>query len=208
MSDNPQSQAVSGATVKRVGVVGLGHMGHAFAVNLVQDGYEVLAYDRDVKRAMALSGARPKTVARSHARMNGSSNRQVGVVPARSWRRKCWRRCTSTGRSGGKITTSSAAWRRYRSPGSQPASRAKLSGPAGASQAKLSGPAGASQAKFSGPPGRPAPEPEACEPDAAGTPGSRRRRPTARSRRRPGGRPHGQAPRPAGRLRRWSPAAW
>jgi 3-hydroxyisobutyrate dehydrogenase-like beta-hydroxyacid dehydrogenase len=58
MSDNPQSQAVSGATVKRVGVVGLGHMGHAFAVNLVQDGYEVLAYDRDLKRAMALSGAR------------------------------------------------------------------------------------------------------------------------------------------------------
>jgi 3-hydroxyisobutyrate dehydrogenase-like beta-hydroxyacid dehydrogenase len=58
MSDNPQSQAVTGSAVKRVGVVGLGHMGHAFAVNLVQDGYEVLAYDRDVKRATALTGAR------------------------------------------------------------------------------------------------------------------------------------------------------
>jgi 3-hydroxyisobutyrate dehydrogenase-like beta-hydroxyacid dehydrogenase len=57
MSD-PRSQAVTGAAVKRVGVAGLGHMGHAFAVNLVQDGYEVLAYDRDVKRAKALSGAR------------------------------------------------------------------------------------------------------------------------------------------------------
>jgi 3-hydroxyisobutyrate dehydrogenase-like beta-hydroxyacid dehydrogenase len=44
MVDNPQSE---GATVKRVGVVGLGHMGHAFAVNLVEDGYQVLAYDRD-----------------------------------------------------------------------------------------------------------------------------------------------------------------
>ena len=58
MRDNPQDQAVTRSAVKRVGVVGLGHMGHAFAVNLVQDGYEVLAYDRDVKRATALTGAR------------------------------------------------------------------------------------------------------------------------------------------------------
>jgi 3-hydroxyisobutyrate dehydrogenase-like beta-hydroxyacid dehydrogenase len=42
-----------------VGVVGLGHMGHAFAVNLVEDGYQVLAYDRDPKRAAELTGARP-----------------------------------------------------------------------------------------------------------------------------------------------------
>ena len=45
--------------INRVGVVGLGHMGHAFAVNLVEDGYQVLAYDRDPKRAAALTGARP-----------------------------------------------------------------------------------------------------------------------------------------------------
>ena len=44
--------------LKHVGVVGLGHMGHAFAVNLLQDGYPVLAYDRDAKRAAALNGAR------------------------------------------------------------------------------------------------------------------------------------------------------
>jgi len=30
---------------ERVGAVGLGHMGHAFAVNLVEDGYRVLVYD-------------------------------------------------------------------------------------------------------------------------------------------------------------------
>ena len=58
MLDNPQSQAVSVKTVKRVGVVGLGHMGHAFAVNLLQDGYQVLVYDRDPQRAAALRGAR------------------------------------------------------------------------------------------------------------------------------------------------------
>jgi 3-hydroxyisobutyrate dehydrogenase-like beta-hydroxyacid dehydrogenase len=58
MLDNPQSQAASGKTVKRVGVVGLGHMGHAFAVNLLQDGYQVLVYDRDPQRAAALRGAR------------------------------------------------------------------------------------------------------------------------------------------------------
>jgi 3-hydroxyisobutyrate dehydrogenase-like beta-hydroxyacid dehydrogenase len=53
MSDNLQGQAL-----RRVGVVGLGHMGHAFAVNLVEDGYQVSVYDRDPKRAAALNGAR------------------------------------------------------------------------------------------------------------------------------------------------------
>ena len=44
--------------IRRVGVVGLGHMGHAFAVNLVEDGHQLLVYDRDPKRAAALTGAR------------------------------------------------------------------------------------------------------------------------------------------------------
>jgi 3-hydroxyisobutyrate dehydrogenase-like beta-hydroxyacid dehydrogenase len=44
--------------ITRVGVVGLGHMGHAFAVNLVEDGHQVLVYDRDPKRTAALSGVR------------------------------------------------------------------------------------------------------------------------------------------------------
>jgi 3-hydroxyisobutyrate dehydrogenase-like beta-hydroxyacid dehydrogenase len=43
--------------IKRVGVIGLGHMGHAFAVNLVADGHQVSVYDRDPKRAAAVSGA-------------------------------------------------------------------------------------------------------------------------------------------------------
>jgi 3-hydroxyisobutyrate dehydrogenase-like beta-hydroxyacid dehydrogenase len=58
MLDNLQGQAVTGSAVKHVGVVGLGHMGHAFAVNLLQDGYQVLAYDRNAERAATLSGAR------------------------------------------------------------------------------------------------------------------------------------------------------
>jgi 3-hydroxyisobutyrate dehydrogenase-like beta-hydroxyacid dehydrogenase len=46
--------------IKVVGVVGLGHMGHAFATNLVEDGYEVLVHDRDPKRITDLlpTGAR------------------------------------------------------------------------------------------------------------------------------------------------------
>jgi 3-hydroxyisobutyrate dehydrogenase-like beta-hydroxyacid dehydrogenase len=59
MADYPHSETVASFVVKRVGVVGLGHMGQAFAANLVEDGYQVLAYDRDPKRAAALSGARP-----------------------------------------------------------------------------------------------------------------------------------------------------
>jgi len=58
MLNNQQGEAVTGWAIKRVGVVGLGHMGHAFAVNLLQDGYQVLACDRDAERARALSGAR------------------------------------------------------------------------------------------------------------------------------------------------------
>jgi 3-hydroxyisobutyrate dehydrogenase-like beta-hydroxyacid dehydrogenase len=44
--------------IRCVGVVGLGHMGHAFAVNLVEDGHQVFVYDRDPKRAAALAGVR------------------------------------------------------------------------------------------------------------------------------------------------------
>src|SRR3954451_6759744 len=44
--------------IRRVDVVGLGHMGHAFAVNLVEDGHQVFVYDRDPKRAAAVTGAR------------------------------------------------------------------------------------------------------------------------------------------------------
>src|SRR5208282_4396143 len=57
MTDNVQGQARAGSGIRRVGVVGLGHMGHAFAVNLVEDGHQVLVYDRDPKRAAALTGA-------------------------------------------------------------------------------------------------------------------------------------------------------
>ena len=58
MLNNQQGEVVTGWAIKRVGVVGLSHMGHALAVNLLQDGYEVLAYDRDAKRARALNDAR------------------------------------------------------------------------------------------------------------------------------------------------------
>jgi 3-hydroxyisobutyrate dehydrogenase-like beta-hydroxyacid dehydrogenase len=40
--------------IKTIGVVGLGHMGHAFAANLVEDGYQVLVHDRDPKRIEGL----------------------------------------------------------------------------------------------------------------------------------------------------------
>ncbi len=43
--------------IRRVGVVGLGNMGHALAVNLVEDGYPVLVFDSDRERATALVSA-------------------------------------------------------------------------------------------------------------------------------------------------------
>jgi 3-hydroxyisobutyrate dehydrogenase-like beta-hydroxyacid dehydrogenase len=52
---------LQGFVVRRVGVVGLGHMGHAFAVNLIEDGHQVSVYDRDPKRTTEIAGARAAT---------------------------------------------------------------------------------------------------------------------------------------------------
>ena len=51
-------EAVTKFIIKQVGVVGLGHMGHAFAANLIEDRHQVLVYDRDPNRTAALIGAR------------------------------------------------------------------------------------------------------------------------------------------------------
>ena len=42
---------------RTIGVVGLGHMGAAFALNLLEDGHRVLAYDRDPAHEAAIHGA-------------------------------------------------------------------------------------------------------------------------------------------------------
>jgi 3-hydroxyisobutyrate dehydrogenase-like beta-hydroxyacid dehydrogenase len=52
-----QGSEPTGFTGTRVGVVGLGHMGHAFATNLIEDGHQVFVYDRDPKRSAAVTGA-------------------------------------------------------------------------------------------------------------------------------------------------------
>ena len=57
-ADTSQPSGPGEFIIRRVGVVGLGQMGHAFAVNLVEDGHQVFVYDRDPKRAAALAGAR------------------------------------------------------------------------------------------------------------------------------------------------------
>jgi 3-hydroxyisobutyrate dehydrogenase-like beta-hydroxyacid dehydrogenase len=56
----PIPQKSAPASIRCVGVVGLGRMGHAFAQNLLADGYKIIAYNRDSKRAQDLlcDGAR------------------------------------------------------------------------------------------------------------------------------------------------------
>jgi 3-hydroxyisobutyrate dehydrogenase-like beta-hydroxyacid dehydrogenase len=60
---NPSNSDASDAKpgIRRVGVVGLGHMGHAFAVNIIEDGHQVSVYDRDLKRTAEIAGARAAT---------------------------------------------------------------------------------------------------------------------------------------------------
>src|SRR6516225_2750528 len=41
MADKLPGQMLTGFAVRRVGMIGLGQMGHAFAVNLVEDGHQV-----------------------------------------------------------------------------------------------------------------------------------------------------------------------
>jgi 3-hydroxyisobutyrate dehydrogenase-like beta-hydroxyacid dehydrogenase len=50
--------------IGHVGVVGLGHMGHAFAANLVEDGRQVLVHDRDPERIAGLLPIGARGVAR------------------------------------------------------------------------------------------------------------------------------------------------
>lgn len=47
-ASNPQS------SIRRIGVIGLGHMDGDFAANLIADGYQVTVYDRNVKYVAAL----------------------------------------------------------------------------------------------------------------------------------------------------------
>lgn len=49
--------ALAPESLRRIGVVGLGHMGDAFASNLIADGYQVTVYDQDEKHAAPLIAA-------------------------------------------------------------------------------------------------------------------------------------------------------
>ena len=53
----PDRDAAPASSRRVVGVVGLGHMGAAFALNLIADGCRVLAYDRNPARVAALRAA-------------------------------------------------------------------------------------------------------------------------------------------------------
>jgi len=52
-----ERQEAAKFVIRRVGVVGLGHMGHALAVNLIEDGYQVLVFDRSEERRRELQSA-------------------------------------------------------------------------------------------------------------------------------------------------------
>jgi 3-hydroxyisobutyrate dehydrogenase-like beta-hydroxyacid dehydrogenase len=57
--DNSEIRAGSATDlpVRDIGIVGLGHMGNAFAANLIADGYRVTVFDRDAKHADPLIAA-------------------------------------------------------------------------------------------------------------------------------------------------------
>jgi len=59
-----RSRRPAAFAIRTVGVVGLGHMGHAFATNLIQDGYQVLVHDTDPKRVSELQSAGARGAAR------------------------------------------------------------------------------------------------------------------------------------------------
>jgi 3-hydroxyisobutyrate dehydrogenase-like beta-hydroxyacid dehydrogenase len=54
------AQKSAPTSIRSVGIVGLGRMGHAFAQNLLSDGYKIIAYNRNRKRVrdLVFDGAR------------------------------------------------------------------------------------------------------------------------------------------------------
>ncbi|MGO9544787.1 MAG: NAD(P)-dependent oxidoreductase [Rhodomicrobium sp.] len=52
-----QAGSADNLPVRRIGVVGLGHMGNAFARNLIADGYQVTVFDHDANHAAPLLAA-------------------------------------------------------------------------------------------------------------------------------------------------------
>ena len=58
------SQEAAPRPIGCIGVVGLGHMGEAFAQNLLSDGYQVIVEDRDPERAQALQAQGARVAAR------------------------------------------------------------------------------------------------------------------------------------------------
>ena len=56
----PEQKVHTQASIRCAGVVGLGHMGEAFARNLIADGYEVTVYDRSQARMELLESAGAK----------------------------------------------------------------------------------------------------------------------------------------------------
>ena len=59
---DPTESGTAGNPIRHVGVVGLGHMGEAFARNLIADGYELTAYDLSKARRDLLASAGARAV--------------------------------------------------------------------------------------------------------------------------------------------------
>jgi glutamyl-tRNA reductase len=53
----PEQKVSEQSAMRRAGVVGLGHMGEAFAKNLIADGYQVTVFDRSQARMQLLKNA-------------------------------------------------------------------------------------------------------------------------------------------------------
>src|SRR5271154_7047922 len=56
----PEQKILEQSVIRRAGLIGLGHMGEAFARNLIADGYQVTVYDRSEARMELLKSAGAK----------------------------------------------------------------------------------------------------------------------------------------------------
>jgi 3-hydroxyisobutyrate dehydrogenase-like beta-hydroxyacid dehydrogenase len=56
----PNGKVLEQSVIRRAGVIGLGHMGEAFARNLIADGYQVTVYDRSQARMELLKSTGAK----------------------------------------------------------------------------------------------------------------------------------------------------
>ena len=99
----PEQKVLTQASIRCAGVVGLGHMGEAFARNLIADGYQVTVYDLSQARMELLKSGGAKVASEladlAPCQVVLTFYRTITPSPRSRSTREDWSRSSPLGRS-------------------------------------------------------------------------------------------------------------